>query len=89
MSDLLKIDSFNNLQHPLFCRFGADKHDSLIETVCVQTGLMRIDVYGQIDLRQIGEVIEIVDGDGNRYDVDDFYIDSEQEPKPKAEQTND
>lgn len=77
MSDLLKINSFNRLQHPLFCRFAGDSSDSLIETVCVQTGLMRIDVYGKIDHRHIGEVMEIVDGDGNRYDVDDFYIDSD------------
>lgn len=77
MSDLLNMEKINNLQHPISCRLLADKSDSLVETICVQTGLMRIDVWGQIDRRHFGEVMELVDANGNRYDADDFYLEDD------------
>ena len=51
--------------------------DWWIETLDVQTGCMRLDVCGQIDLSHFGEVMELIDIDGGKHDPDDFWIDGE------------
>ena len=45
-----------------------------IDTLCVQTGCMRLDVSGQIDLSHFDNVKKLVDMDGVEYDPDDFWV---------------
>ena len=70
MADILDMEKINRLPHPLTNRDGY-----FIETICVQTGLARIDVHGQIDLSTIYDIGVITDADGFDHDVDQFYID--------------
>ena len=68
------MEKFNALPSPVtavLCGGGS----YWIETLDVQTGCMRVDVCGQIDLTNFGEVMKLVDIDGGEHDPDDFYLD--------------
>jgi len=71
--DLLKIKEFNELPSPVTARiFGGGEY--WIETLDVQTGCMRLDVSGQIDLSEFSMVKMLIDANGNEYDPDDFWV---------------
>lgn len=72
--DLLNGGRFNALPSPVTAKMcGGDEW--WVESLDVQTGLMRLDVCGQIDLRHFGEVIMLTDINGVTYDPDSFWID--------------
>lgn len=77
MSDLLRMDHINSLPQPFLVRFAGDKDWWWpVYDFEVQTGLMRIDVCGKLQVKEFGEVMEIRDGDGKPHDPDSFYLDS-------------
>jgi len=72
--DLLDIVKINSLPHPLTARMVGGS-EQMIETIDVQTGCMRLDIYGQIDLECFSIVMVIIDADGVEHDSDYFWID--------------
>ena len=72
-NDKLNMDKFNALPSPVTARLWSGA-EHWIETLCVQTGCMRLDVCGQIDLSNFDEVRTLIDIDGNEHDPDDFYL---------------
>lgn len=77
-SDLLNIDFINSLPQPLWVRQWGDK-DFLwpLYEICVETGLMRIDVCGKLDNLHIGDVAQFRDDYGTVYDSEEFYLESD------------
>ena len=73
MSDRLLMDKINSLPQPLFVRFCGDDQRWPVYDIDVQTGLMRIDVVGKIQVKHFGEVMDLFDADLTRHDPDDFY----------------
>lgn len=76
MADLLDMAYINSLPHPLFADLGAGSiwpmHD-----ICVQTGLVCIDVCGLLQVEHFGGVMRFRDADGKKHSTDDFYLDSD------------
>ncbi len=74
MADKLKMDALNALPHPLLARFiGGDVWPVL--DICVETGLMRIDVCGMADRHHFVDVAVIIDGDGGEHAAEQFWHD--------------
>lgn len=73
MSDKLRMDYINSLPQPFLARFCGDKSKWQVHDICVETGLIRIDVCGKLDIKHMGEVMEIWDCDGASHDPDDWY----------------
>jgi hypothetical protein len=72
MSDLLNMDYINTLPQPLFAwHLGSwwPVHD-----IEVETGCLRIDACGMLDVLHIGGIIKFVDANGTEHDPDTFYI---------------
>ncbi len=78
--DILKLKEFNALPSPVTARMcGGGEY--WIESLCVQTGFMRLDVSGQIDHSEFSMVKILIDSDGVEHEPDDFWIDElSQEP---------
>ena len=76
MADLLRMDYINSFPQPFIATFyGGDEWP--IETIDVQTGLIRIDVIGKLQLCDMGDINYFTDADGERHDSDTFYSDYE------------
>ena len=74
MTDLLRIDYINSLPQPFIAKFcGGDEWP--IYDIEVETGLLRIDVVGLLEVRHIGEVMYFIDEAGVKHDSDTFYCD--------------
>lgn len=72
--DRLKMDHINSLPQPFIGVFvGGDRWP--IEDIDVQTGLLRIDVCGRLQVKHIGEVRNFVDADGGIHDPESFFVD--------------
>lgn len=79
MTDLLRIDFINRLPQPLWVRrWGRDSFDFPVWDICVETGLIRIDVCGMLDKLHIGDVAEFKDDAGVVHSSDSFYCDYEE-----------
>lgn len=73
--DMLNIKKFNSLPSPVTAQlFGGDEH--WIESLCVQTGAMRLDVCGLIDLEDFAMVKTLVDINGVEHNPEEFYVDA-------------
>ena len=86
MTDILDRDRINSLPQPFTAHFYGGSAWPLID-IDVQTGLLRIDVVGRIDIKHISDVDTFIDADGESHDADSFYADFEgeaqnQEAKP-------
>jgi len=80
MTDLLRMDFINSLPQPLWVRqWGRDSFDMPVWDICVETGLIRIDVCGLLDKLHIGDVAEFKDDAGVVYSSEVFYSDYEEE----------
>lgn len=80
MTDLLRLDFINSLPQPLWVRqWGGDSFDWPLYEICLETGLMSIDVCGKLDNLHIGDVAQFRDDDGKVYDSEMFYTDYEEE----------
>ena len=76
MTDKLKMDAINALPHPLYARFcGGDEWP--VHDIDVQTGLMRIDVVGRLQIKHFADVTDLKDADGDQHDADDFWLDED------------
>lgn len=75
-TDLLKLDYINGLPQPFIAHFfGGDEWP--ICDIDVETGLMRIDVCGKLQVKHIGDVKFFLDADGTEHDSETFYSDFE------------
>lgn len=75
--DVLRMDYINSLPQPFLVRFCGDKCWWPVNDFEVQTGLMRIDVCGLLEVKSFGEVAEIKDGNLCLHDPETFYSDWE------------
>ncbi len=72
MSELLNIEYINNLPQPFMATFcGGDEWP--IYDIDVETGLLRIDVVGMLEIKEIGEVMFFTDEAGEVHDAETFY----------------
>ena len=78
MSDLLRLDHINSLPQPLLVTFVGGSEWPLYD-IDVETGLLRIDVCGLLEIKHIGEVRVFTDSDQIKHDPDTFYLEYEQE----------
>ena len=74
--DLLDMDYINSLPQSLWVNTGGMSYFP-IHDIDVQTGLLRIDVCGLLDVLHIGSLFTIRDGHGKEHYVGDFYTDPE------------
>lgn len=74
MSDKLDFDWINSLGQLYANIFGTwwPVHD-----IEVQTCLMRIDVCGLLEVRDLHDARGFKNDDGDEFQVDDFYLDSD------------
>ena len=77
MTDKLRMDYINSLPQPFLIRFAGDKYWWPVNDFEVQTGLLRIDVCGKLQVKSLGEAMEIQDGAGDIHDPDSFYNEEE------------
>lgn len=76
MTDLLKLAYINKLPQPFIAHFyGGDEWP--IYDIEVQTGLLRIDVVGKLQIKHIGEVMFFRDADGYEHEAETFYTQEE------------
>lgn len=73
MADLLRMDHINSLPQPFLVRFCGDTNWWPVNDFEVETGLMRIDVFGKLQAMMFADVMEIRDGDGNPHEPESFY----------------
>lgn len=76
--DLLNIDFINSLPQPLWVRqWGRKEFDWPLYEICVETGLMSIDVCGKLDNLHIGDVAQFRDDNGTVYESEEFYLEDD------------
>ena len=62
--DILDIDYINKLPQPFIATLKGGAWEWPVYDICVQTGLVRLDVCGKLDRLHISDVRTIVDADG-------------------------
>ena len=76
LGDRLRMDYINSLPQPFIAKFiGGDEWP--IYDIDVQTGLLRIDVCGKLQVKHIADVRFFRDMDGIEHDSETFYSDYE------------
>lgn len=74
LSDKLRLDYINSLPQPFIARFcGGDEWP--VHDIDVETGLLRIDVVGKLQVMHIGDVTFFRDIEGVEHDSETFYSD--------------
>lgn len=72
VSDLLRMDHINSFPQPFVAVFyGGDSWP--LEDIDVQSGLLRIDVCGKLQVKHVGEVKHFVDATGETHAPDTWY----------------
>lgn len=76
MSDLLNMDKLNSMGQ----LYGKEWDDFWwpITSICVQTGLCRIDVCGMPQPMHFGDFSRIKGDSGEEFQTDDFYLEDQQ-----------
>jgi len=74
--DKLRIGFINTLPQPLIVRLIGG-HEWLVYDIDVETGLMRIDVCGKLQVTHINEASLFRDMDGIEHEAETFYSDYE------------
>ena len=72
--DLLRMEYINSLPQP-FIAIMIGGGEWPVYDIDVETGLLRIDVVGKLQVMHIRDVNEFQDADGCVYDSDSFYCD--------------
>lgn len=75
VNDRLKMNFINSLPQPFLVRFVGDKIKWPLESIDVETGALRFDVCGKLQVSHIGDVAEFFDADGGQHDPESFYYD--------------
>lgn len=72
MSDLLDMEKINSTPQPLW----VEQHGQWwpVHDIDVQTGMMRIDACGILDVIHFGGVMRVRDDSGHIHDADEFYL---------------
>ena len=83
--DKLDMDYINSLPQPFLVRFLADRQWWPVYDIDVETGLLRIDIVGLLEIKEFIEVREIRDDSGRIHDPEDFWIDAIREDKANEE----
>lgn len=86
MADLLDMAYINSLPQPLWA--GTWGHNWPVYDICVQTGLMRLDVCGKLDITHIDKHITVKDATGKVHYTGDLYLDPENWEERAALATN-
>lgn len=76
MKDLLNMDYINSLPQPFICVFYGGSEWPLND-IDVETGLLRIDVCGLLEVKHIGDVKVFRDSNGVEHPAGDFYDEDE------------
>lgn len=79
MTDRLRMDYINSLPQPFVARLCGGS-DWPIHDIDVETGLLRLDVCGKLEVRRLSDVMEITDIDGGKHDPDDWYCPEGEQP---------
>jgi len=78
MNDLLRLEHINSLPQPFIATFcGGDEWP--VYDIDVETGLLRIDVVGKLQVMDIGEVMHFTDEAGDKHEAETFYCDYDAE----------
>jgi hypothetical protein len=75
MADLLNMDLINALPQPLWVSKNGKDWWWPVHDICVQTGLVRIDVSGLLQVDHIADWLYVRDDAGVIHDPDGFYLD--------------
>lgn len=73
MVERLLIEKLNALPQPLYARFCGDKKKWPVYDIDVETGMMRIDVIGKLQVMHFGEIMDLFCADLVRHDPSEFY----------------
>lgn len=73
MADLLKADFIDSLPQPLIAHLWGGGRWPVYD-ISTETGLVRIDVVGMLEIIHIGDIKCIKDDAGVMHEVDDFYV---------------
>ena len=73
--DKLRMDFINSLPQPFIVRF-IDGTEWPLYDIDVETGILRIDVCGKLQIMHIGEAALFRDMDGAEHDAETFYSDN-------------
>lgn len=74
--DKLRMDYINTLPQPLVAvMYGGDSWP--IEDIEVQTGLVRCDIVGKLQVYDIGDVKCFIDANGVQHEPESFYTEQE------------
>ena len=76
MSDLLKIEYINSLPQPFIAYFYGGSEWPIYD-IDVETGLIRIDVMGLLEVKYISDVKFFRDANGTEHDAESFYNEDE------------
>lgn len=71
--DVLDIDKLNKLPQPLAVVMMGGC-ECVIDSICVGTGLMKLNISGMIDRAEFIMIRDLVDAYGVKHDPDDFWI---------------
>lgn len=87
--DLLNMQHINSLPQPFMIRLWGDKNITWpLDHICVETGLLKFDVCGLLQLGHIRDVAEFIDSAGIHHDSETFYSDYEAEEATCASATS-
>lgn len=79
MIHLLRIDFINSLPQPLWIRQWGDKEFMWpVQDMCVESGIVRVDVCGRLQAMHISDIAEFKDDSDTIYDAEVFYSDYEE-----------
>lgn len=79
MADLLRMDYINSIPQPFMVKLWGDRDFSWpLESIDVETGLLRFDVCGRLQVSHIGEISAFKDMDGIEHNSETFYADYDQ-----------
>lgn len=84
--DLLDMDYINSLPHPFLGRMLGGAWWPIYDFE-VQTGLVRIDVCGKLDVKHIGDFTAFRDGAGVERSSAAFYTDANEEERAAIEKS--
>lgn len=76
MGDLLNASFINSLEQLWVTPYGlGDKIEFPVYDIDVETGLLRIDVMGQLDVYHISDIKKIRSSMNNKYyEIEDLYL---------------
>lgn len=75
MSDLLRMDYINSLPQPFLATMVGGGWEFEVYDIDVETGLLRLNVMGKLQVSDIAEIRHFTDMEGVRHDPETFYSD--------------